>query len=755
MKDGNKDSQIPKKSENKDLGIPKIEERHVKVTMSGKEDDKWSKEEIEKVEKEVNDGNVHWLLDFEEEHSEEEVVHDEDGEVMLPESGKFPKSVHFVEGDKLDPYELGRVVYPYIWEVKVKDTKMKAEVVKELVEKMNEEARKCGCKCTVLTVALKGMTDGMSEEDMNTAVVQGLRTLSTNVPKLHKEMKGVVEEVEACLENVSGWKKENLSKTARVLKALEEDHERIKKGAKETEKEEGAESKNWEESGELKEKEDSGEPKKPRRLKHMQGWFPICCALCFRTGRSNQRLCEVGQVCFWRTGETEDAKVKMMCCRIRIHSCLPVTTAFEERFRVVKNSEEEIEESCGVLERAKKVYPSETIIGDTFKNLKTTLDEWSPDLRVAPPGLCVELSLGKDAMQSEKETRRYVYAVNKMNWFNVKVRDVRDAQLKQFFYMGHVLERAPEFMKGSEEYEVPKVRSKWGAHVYMDTSQIMMGCQKLKTRSGSTGEDGGEAEDEETVQHPWHTDGAPVKEDGKMRHLAEAETMKNLMHGMSLMIPIQDERQLKSRNADGRVVTNKWTEGELAMWGHTVEHAGLLFPASHSSLNSVWTFDLKSKIQTKAAHKEDVMIPFIAEEMIKEVNPLMSPWGVEALKAYVEETQAFTQEKFKKAGEEVLRRGNEDVKKTHVETLEASIKELGAMKTEFEDKWEERDTEKELEDDAEAQMEEAEDEMEEESDESDCREEDGGDSEEEKERKEGGKRKRNEEDGKVSRKSKN
>ena len=276
-----------------------------------------------------------------------------------------------------------------------------------------------------------------------------------------------------------------------------------------------------------------------------------------------------------------------------------------------------------------------------------------------------------------------------MEWFGLKVREVRDTQWKHFFYMGNVLQRAPEFMKGGEEYEIPRATSEWGAHVYMDASQIMMGCQKLMEEGKTSGEDEDSGE-EKTVVQPWHIDGAPVTEDGETKHLAEAETMKNLMHGMSFMVPIQDERQLKTKSTDGREVTNKWQVGDLAMWGHTVKHAGLLLPASHKkSLNSVWTVDLRSKKQTEARSEEELLVDFIPEKRIKEDNPLMSPWGDDALIAYADEAGAFAATKLQKAGQEVERRGKDGVKKAFLESMAESIEELQRMKGEYEKKFKE------------------------------------------------------------------
>ena len=438
--------------------------------------DKWSKEEIDKAQKEVDKGEGHWTTEFDGEFPEEEVQYDSKGEIVVGKSGKFPKEVHFVDGEKLEPHYLGRVVHAKIHEVEVEETngkvKVTVKVLNELMEELNKEARKYGCEYKLLTRAgLKEVKEGMSTEEKKTAVAEGMRTLSTDFPMLHSSMKTVVKEIEECEEEKTEWKKENLTKTAKVLKEIEERHN-TEMATKKTKDE-----------GEGK-KGPAG--KKARGPKHMQGWLPFYCAVCYSAGKDNTRLAEVGQVCVWRTEERVNAKVKMMCCRIRIHSCSPQTGKFMELFKIAKKAGTTEEAEAQPLQAAKERYPSEAIIGSTFDELKGNLDKWSPEKRVAPPGMWVELNLGKEAMQSDKETRRYVHAVNTMEWLGLKVREVRDTQWKHFFYMGNVLQRAPEFMKGGEEYKIPRATSKWGAHVYMDAAQIMMGCQKLM-EEGETG----------------------------------------------------------------------------------------------------------------------------------------------------------------------------------------------------------------------------------------------------------------------------
>ena len=121
-------------------------------------------------------------------------------------------------------------------------------------------------------------------------------------------------------------------------------------------------------------------------------------------------------------------------------------------------------------------------------------------------------------------------------------------QLKHHFHLGTVLERAPEFMKGTAECECPKRQIKWDTHVVMNASQIMMGCQRVKIGDGK--------DKEETTQLTFHADSGPVVEDGESKTLLAARSMDNFMHGLSCMIPIQKEWSMMTKTPDGHPIKN-------------------------------------------------------------------------------------------------------------------------------------------------------------------------------------------------------
>ncbi len=235
----------------------------------------------------------------------------------------------------------------------------------------------------------------MRVEDQELAAVKGMRTFSTNVPALLKELTGVVNEIKACEESGGVWKRENLSKTAKVLRKMEDDHEEQKKGAKEGKETKGG--KEGKEDGKEEGKEDA------RGTKSIQGWFPIHCAKCCAcSGKTDVKLCETGQVLCWRSEKDGKKKVEMICCRIRMHTCCPVVGEFNQPFEVVeKKTEEKDERERG----GRPGFPHEEIVGNTFDGPKETLDQWKPELRLAPPGFHVDLGLGVDNMRSNEETR--------------------------------------------------------------------------------------------------------------------------------------------------------------------------------------------------------------------------------------------------------------------------------------------------------------------------------------------------------------
>ena len=600
--------------------------------------DKWSQQAINKALQDMNDkGKYPPSLLLNAEWSEEEVQYDESGELLASDGAPFPKEVYFVEGDKLDPYVLGRVVFQRKYTLEVKDFRMKVDTVNELMNQFNEDAKKYKCEYQLLTrAALNDLKSNMPQAT-NMPVVQGLKTTSTDFPSLRRDMEPVVEEIKAC-EEAEGWKRENLTKTAKVLKNIEEQHQEIKK-------------------------QKSGNNENPvgRAFKGIQGWFPIYCKKCYSSNKKNIKLCETGQVCFWRKEDNKEKKVEMICCRIRIHSCEPITQDFHQPVVTLKEEE----------------YPHDVIVGSTFDGLKETLDFWSPEMRLSPPGTYVDLGLGHKIMQSSKETRRMVYAMNRVGWFGLKVRDVRDMQLKYYFFVGTTLKRGPEFMAGSEEYEYPFVKNVWGTHVYMDGSMLLMGDQRLLPISG-------ESIEEETVQLPWHVDGAAVEEGGKMVPLAQAQSMKQLMRGVTIMAPIQDKRYLNTKTMDGEMFRNEFQRGELAMWGLEVEHSGVQFGPSHSSLDSAWMVDFFSKTHKAAVAKGEETQTFIPEQRIKEENPTMLPWTDDHVIEYAGAAGDFVHNKLRKVVQEANRRGRAGLKKEISKSIDETIAELEAIKLELE-----------------------------------------------------------------------
>ena len=76
----------------------------------------------------------------------------------------------------------------------------------------------------------------LSEEESKTLTVQGMRKGVTSVPEPHAKPRKVVKETMESQEEGSGWRRENLTKTAKALKELEEKN---RKERKEKEEEKG------------------------------------------------------------------------------------------------------------------------------------------------------------------------------------------------------------------------------------------------------------------------------------------------------------------------------------------------------------------------------------------------------------------------------------------------------------------------------------------------------------------------------------
>ena len=73
--------------------------------------EKWTKEEIEKGLEEMRERDkCPPQLEGDPELGEE-ADHDESGELFMAGGGPCPRDVHFVEGDKVGPFVLGRVVH--------------------------------------------------------------------------------------------------------------------------------------------------------------------------------------------------------------------------------------------------------------------------------------------------------------------------------------------------------------------------------------------------------------------------------------------------------------------------------------------------------------------------------------------------------------------------------------------------------------------------------------------------------------------
>lgn len=636
--------------------------------------EKWTKAKLKKANNDMRNERLYWnLSEIDKQRKEEVVKYDDKGDLIPLESGSYPKDVLFVDGETLDPYVMGRVVFSRIYEKEVDDFRMTADLVKGLIGMLNNDAREFGSSYCVMTRTPVELKANIPEKHKELAVVSGMRKFSETVPALHKDMEAVIEEIEACEKEEKEWRKENLEKTAKVLKKIEEDNCVKKK----------------------KENKDAR-----RAVKGIQGWYPVYCEMCYSPSKAQLRLCETGQVCFWKEGEEhdDDKKVRMICCRMRMHSCNPKTSEFQEMFRVIENKSEEekkkevVNPGVSVLKKAKECFPFKTIVGDTFTELKRDLDKWKPAMKLAPPGRYVDLGLGGEMSGCDKETRRVIYAMNRIDWFNVKIRDLRDTQLKTYFYLGTILERAPEFMEGSKEYEYPPaLEDHVGVHVFMDATQLMMGAQRLMTEEEDHGH---------IMELYWHNDGGTVMEEGKGVPLAEAPSMQKIMNGVAFMIPIQDSRSMMTKNPDGRAIMNKWELGDLAMWGHTVDHAGVQYAPSHPSLNSVWTGDVRSRRVVKEEAATELDPPFYADEKVKEENPIMSPWSKECLEDYANAAGEFAAKRLKKAGEEAAKR-DEEMKGMFLKSIEGSIEELKKIKEGFEAEWSEKKKEEEGKDDSE------------------------------------------------------
>ena len=66
------------------------------------------------------------------------------------------------------------------------------------------------------------MLSSLSEEESKTLTAQGMRKGVTSVPELHAKLRKVVKETMESQEEGSGWRRENLTKTAKALKELED-----------------------------------------------------------------------------------------------------------------------------------------------------------------------------------------------------------------------------------------------------------------------------------------------------------------------------------------------------------------------------------------------------------------------------------------------------------------------------------------------------------------------------------------------------
>ena len=98
---------------------------------------------------------------------------------------------------------------------------MTAELVQNLMGQLNEDAKKCGCKYAMVTRGrLQDVKKGLSEDDLKKPVIRGMRTTSTIVPDLSNDMKPVVKEVKDS-KGSDEWKRENLKKTASVLREIQ------------------------------------------------------------------------------------------------------------------------------------------------------------------------------------------------------------------------------------------------------------------------------------------------------------------------------------------------------------------------------------------------------------------------------------------------------------------------------------------------------------------------------------------------------
>ena len=147
-----------------------------------------------------------------------------------------------------------------------------------LMEELNKDAGVHGTEHRLFTSRTKDeVLKGMRKEDLNTLAAQGMRKLSVSVPGLHVSMRPVVKEMKDGQKARKGWRRENLSKTARVLKELEEDNRETRGGEKdEAEAEEGEEKEERKPAA----RKTRGRKKKQRKKKLFQGCFPIHGALC-------------------------------------------------------------------------------------------------------------------------------------------------------------------------------------------------------------------------------------------------------------------------------------------------------------------------------------------------------------------------------------------------------------------------------------------------------------------------------------------
>ena len=115
---------------------------------------RWTEAVVERVEKEPEKQKKVWCVKFSDtDFPEEEVAHEDDGEMALPEGGKFPKEVHFIDSATLDPCVLGRAVLKKVHKVKVEDKehKHKKTVLDPLMGQMSADAMECGAECKLCT----------------------------------------------------------------------------------------------------------------------------------------------------------------------------------------------------------------------------------------------------------------------------------------------------------------------------------------------------------------------------------------------------------------------------------------------------------------------------------------------------------------------------------------------------------------------------------------------------------------------------